>query len=105
MIVGLKVDSPVFSFLPFKTLMPYVPSSRHQGLHLAVMESGVATTSANSLRTWLHLIRFHRLKHVRVPQMVTNMNLLLQWDRLGTSIPCLVVHSLERCAIDIPSEN
>jgi len=38
-----------------------------------IMESGLAATLADSLRTRIHLIRSHRLMSVQVPQVVTNL--------------------------------
>jgi len=37
-----------------------------------IIESGLATTSANLLRTWMHLIRTHSLTDVQIPQVAIN---------------------------------
>ena len=66
----------------------------------SIMETGLATASANSLRTpWfydpgMHLTRSHRLMYVRVLQAVTNLIFSYSQRDLALPVPALwSIHS------------
>lgn len=63
----------------------------------SIMESGLATPAANSLRALGCICGSYRLKYIQISQVITHLIFYLQWEGLCSSTHHRAVHPLKMC--------